>query len=352
MKKIIATILTAALVTMPTCSSALSGIDPRTSSSPFGVLTFLSWNHDWNNHAYSQEKLETAVRLMAESGVGIVRMDFLWDDIEPAPDRWDFAKYDHIVELLSKNNIKILGLLSYNAVWAAEYWNSAPNNFLFTKYARAVVDRYKDRVKYWEIWNEPDDATYWREQDGMKAYTKLLTSVYPAIKEADPTAVVLMGGVSKSIAPSLRSIYRYGGKDSFDAVNFHPFVNPKLPDAQNNFRGIHTGVLKTMEEFGDSKKPIWITEVGCPGLKQGEGQGWWMGKAPTEEEQAVWVKKVYNEALRLPNVEKVFWAFFQDTPNYFKNAVDYFGLIRVDFTKKPAFEIYRRMIQSARQSEG
>jgi hypothetical protein len=94
-----------------------------------------------------------------------------------------------------------------------------------------------------------------------------------------------------------------------------------------------------MEEYGDAQKDIWITEIGCPGLAdsvQGTA-GWWLGPALSEGEQAEWVKAVFTEALKLKGVKKVFWAFFQDTPNCFQNAVDYFGLIRRDFSRKPVF---------------
>lgn len=320
--------------------------DPRDSESPFGVLAFLGWNHDWNFRHNSGWRLETTVALMREAGVGFVRMDFLWDDIEPAPGRFDFEKYDRIVDLLTRNDIKILGLLSYNASWAAEYWNSAPDPDFFTRYARAVVNRYRDRVRYWEIWNEPDDPRYWREQDSMRSYTDLLKKVYTALKEEDPSCVVLMGGVSQTISVSLKNIYRNGGRDYFDIVNVHPFVDPGQSDAKGFFRGVLKGLYKVMERYGDAHKEIWITEIGCPGVKLPmDKAGWWLGRAPTEEEQAQWLVDVYKEAFKIKNVKKVFWAFFRDTPNHFGNAVDYFGLVRKDFSKKPAFLLFREFIR-------
>ena len=311
------------------------------------MLTFLPWNHDWNFKFYAGHRVETAVDLLHETGVGFVRMDFLWDDIEPRQGQFTFDKYDRLVDLLARRNIKILGLLSYNPAWAGQ-WNAAPDKELLVNYARAVVRRYKHQVMYWEIWNEPDDSQYWKAQDGMKAYTALLKDAYTALKAEDPSCRVLMGGVSQSIAVSLKNIYRNGGRDFFDIVNVHPFVDPKASNAAESFRGIFKGVYKVMENYGDAQKDIWITEIGCPGLAdsaQGTA-GWWLGPAPSEGEQAEWVKAVFTEALRLKGVKKVFWAFFQDTPNYFQNAVDYFGLIRRDFSRKPAYDTYKKLIQT------
>lgn len=106
---------------------------------------------------------------MQEAGVGWVRVDFLWGDIEPQEGNFDFAKYDSIVELLRSKGIHILGILHYSADWASGcgQWNCRPkDNKVFVNYASKVIQRYKAQVKYWEVWNEPDSATYWKEQDG------------------------------------------------------------------------------------------------------------------------------------------------------------------------------------------
>ncbi|MDD5731111.1 MAG: beta-galactosidase, partial [Candidatus Omnitrophica bacterium] len=83
-------------------------------ASPFGVLEFLHWDHQWNNYKYATYvDLNKAVALMKEAGVAWVRMDFLWSDIEPERDNFDFNKYDYLVSLLYRNNINILGILDY-----------------------------------------------------------------------------------------------------------------------------------------------------------------------------------------------------------------------------------------------
>ncbi|MCX5708934.1 MAG: cellulase family glycosylhydrolase [Candidatus Omnitrophica bacterium] len=159
-------------------------------NNPFGVLEFLHWNHSWNNFQYpDQESLEKSIALMKEAGVGFVRVDFGWQDIEPAQGKIDYAKYDALVDLLSRNKIEILGILDYCTDWASpkKTWNYPnPDNAFFLKYASGVVQRYKDKVKYWELWNEPDSQTYWNPQDGMKGYVNLLKEVYAELKKIDP----------------------------------------------------------------------------------------------------------------------------------------------------------------------
>lgn len=319
--------------------------DEKTRDNPFGVLAFLYWNHPWNNYQYPDgETIQRAVKLFKEANVGIVRMDFLWQDIEPQQGNWDFAKYDYIVDLLDKNNIKILGILNYYADWASpcRQWNyPAQDNSLFINYCSKVVSRYKDRVKYWEIWNEPDSHTYWATQDGLKSYCGLLKDVYTALKKVAPDCQILNGGLVSGLM-SVNRFYDNGAKDYFDIFNIHIFETPLDEIAIKRATAYVKAVHKVMARNGDGGKKIWITEIGCPGVKKGlEVKNWWMGKNPSEEKQASWVKEVFTQLLLLPAVERVFWAFFQDTKKHWDNGVDYFGLVRTDFSKKPSFKAYK-----------
>ena len=81
-------------------------------------------------------------------------------------------------------------------------------------YAMAVCEHFKGRVRYWEIWNEPDQDIYWSPQDGMTAYSELLRKVYPALKKVDPTCRVLLGGLSKQVPDRLGEVYAQAGKDA------------------------------------------------------------------------------------------------------------------------------------------
>lgn len=322
--------------------------------SPFGVLEFLHWNHPWNNYKYScKADLEKVVALMKEAGVGWVRMDFLWQEIESSPGNFQFDKYDYLVDLLNRNNIKILALLNYSTDWAAACpeWNCPPkDNQLFVNYALKVIEHYKDRIKYWEIWNEPDSRTYWSAQDGLKSYCALLRDVYIAAKRVDPDCKILNGGLANGLA-SVNHLYDNGAKGYFDILNIHHFETPLNA---NTIKAVITYpklVYKIMSRNDDAHKKIWVTEIGCPGLKRGQKvNNWWMGKNPTELQQAKWLKDVFTELTKDKNVEKVFWAFFRDCKGHWNSGVDYFGLVRWDFSKKPSFSAYQRCFNNWKRS--
>jgi len=317
---------------------------------PFGVLEFLHWNHPWNNYRYASKKdLIKAVRLMKEAGVGWVRFDFVWDDIEKRRGRFDFDKYDYIVDLLNKNNLNILGILDYSANWATDkgIWNHPPkDNKLFVNFSNEVIKRYKDKIKYWEVWNEPDSFTYWNVQDGLKGYSALLKDVYISAKKIDPDCKILNGGLSYGLA-SVNHLYDNGCKGYFDILNIHIFETPFNPNAIKGVTIYPKLAYKVMSRNGDGDKKIWITEIGSPGVKKGlVVKNWWLGENPNDEVQAGWLKLIYSELLKDKHIEKIFWAFFHDTKGHWNNGIDNFGILRGDFSKKPAFKAYKQSFQN------
>lgn len=326
--------------------AAHAAADPRDADSPFGALEFLDYNHDWNHYHYdTPEKLEKAASLMEEAGVKFVRLTFEWGDIEPKPGDFEFAKYDKLVDLMGRHHIRLLALLAFNAPYTG-HWNDPPDESRYIAYVQRTVHRYKDRIKYWEIWNEEDIPMYWTAQDDMKRYTHLLKAVYPAIKRQDPSAQVVVGGLTDNAPMSLGYIYQYGGKGAFDIMNMHPYVNPLKKGSLEEMKVIFDHVRLVMERNGNGDMPIWFTELSCPGIGKGvPSKGWfkYLGRSPTEEEQALWVKTIYGAPLAWKGVKKIFWAEFRDTNDSFHDDVDHFGLIRNDFSPKPAYGAYKAL---------
>jgi len=329
-------------------------VQDKIDDSPFGVLEFLHWNDPWNNYKYPEDgALGKAVALMKEAGVSWVRVDFLWQDIEPEEGKFDFTKYDVIVDLLTLNGINVLGILDYSADWASSCgkWNCPPKeNKLLINYAVKVIERYKDRIKHWELWNEPDSGVYWKEQDGLKAYCQLLKEFYPAAKAADPECKVLNGGLAIANS-SVNKLYDNGAGGYFDILNIHIFVTPLNEGAVKTVLAYPRLAYKIMKRNGDGHKKIWVTEIGCPGvqIKPPTVSNWWLGKNPTERQQADWVKEMLPQLIKAEAVEKVFWAFFRDCNQHWQNGTDYLGLIRWDFSRKPSFKAYKQCVEKWRK---
>lgn len=284
---------------------------------------------------------------MREAGIGNVRMDFLWSDLEPTGGQFSFERYEQLIDILRAFNLNILGVLHYNPDWRGTPWNAAPDPASYLRYAKHVVKHFSPQVHDWEIWNEPDHPVYWQPQDQLTTYSALLKRVTPELKSISSKIRVLMGGLSAPMPDHLRALYHNAGKEAFDIVNIHPFTSPFISNPIGVLQNTYAGVMTVMREFGDQEKPIWFTEIGCPGVsaEKMDTKPCWLCPNPTEEKQAEWLVSLYENALGWPNVERIFWAFFRDTDDHFHDATDYLGLLRHDLSPKPAYHAYRSVVR-------
>ena len=329
---------------------------PRlTVNDPFGVIAFLHWNHDWNSYHFDDATRRRALRQLADIGLRSLRTDILWSDVNRGVGKFDFSAYDSWVPLLREHGIEPLILLHYNKEHTrpdgVEIWNQPPASFEeFAGYVYATVNHFRAHVSQWEIWNEPNHLVYWAAPpDGLAAYVRLLKISRTAAKAADTSCRVFNGGLTGDVVTDVGAFYARGGGPLTDALNIHTFVNPLDPQAQQGFDAVLTGTRAVMEANGDGGKPIWITEMGCPGIPDGQPrQNWFQGTPLTEAQQADWLDTQCDWVARHPEVERLFWAFYRDTGGIFKDATDFLGLVRHDFSPKPAFHRLARRIQNGK----
>ena len=167
------------------------------------------------------------------------------------------------------------------------------------------MTRYRDRVRFWQVWNEPENVRYWQPQPDPAAYAALLRAAYPAIKAADPNAVVLSAGIVPTNINFIRAIAAQGAWGSFDILALHPYVDPFSPENGQIGTGDVSAVKTLVESLG--RKPIWATEF-----------GWSTGPADRdlrgvdEETQANFLVRA-AALLRAAGVEKVIWYTLKDT---------------------------------------
>lgn len=333
-----------------------------TDAAPFyGVNSHLSWFD-------SDERVEQTVQLMDEAGVEIVRTVFDWPSIEPEPGVYRWERFDRVVEQLAERDIAILGILHGSAPWATSapsldepYWEVWPSQDLtaFGRYVYAVVERYDGDgfadapgspvVRYWEIWNEPNTAFFWRPQSSAEQYVSLLRLSYQMIKSANPSALVVMGGVAgngvqyppfalaEEERDFLQQIYDQGGKAFFDIANIHlypythelwrPELMATLQDALDETRSV-------MAANGDGDKPVWITEIGfSTALFPADYE------ANPDAAIASWLGTVYRQ---LTGADALFWYIFEDEGTD-GNPEGHFGLVEYDGTPKESYYEYQNM---------
>jgi hypothetical protein len=135
---------------------------------------------------------------------------------------------------------------------------------LFQTFVRALVAQAAGKIKYWELWNEPDCPYEWNGT--MAQMVRMAKDAYTIIKAADPTALVLTpssvdAGSGKAIDIWLPGYIAAGGGNYADIVAFHGYINPALGQAPENITG-------TVDQLTSSlsgplaTKPFWNTEGG------------------------------------------------------------------------------------------
>ncbi len=217
---------------------------------------------------------------------------------------------------------------------------------MFGRFARAVARRYARRgVHHWEIWNEPNIVSAWHPRPSPAKYARLLRSAYRGIHGADRRAVVVTGGLSPAttgggnIAPVrfLRRVYAAGGGRFFDAVGHHPSTFPALPSVRARWSawrqmfGTRPSLRSVLRSHGHGWKKIWVTEYSAP--TGGD-------RAVSEARQAEILTVAYRLAAGYRWMGPVFWFSYRDQGGS-GSWIDYCGLVRGDYSPKPALLVYQ-----------
>ena len=106
------------------------------------------------------------ISLIAEMGFKVFRMSIAWSRIFPkgdedTPNEEGLVFYDNVFNELKKFNIEPLVTISHyepplHLCLEYDCWYNRKTIDFFMNFTRTIVDRYKDRVKYWLTFNEVD----------------------------------------------------------------------------------------------------------------------------------------------------------------------------------------------------
>ncbi len=305
-------------------------------------------------------------------GVGWIRIDVAWSSVQPNnKDEYFWENTDRIVNEASKRGLRVLPIITYTPYWArsdkCKYTNRcAPDSPLeFAKFAKDVASRYsKKGVHAYEIWNEPNLGLFWKPSADPEYYVRLLKGSYVGIHEVDPSAIVITGGLAptdtKGISMSPREfvelMYKYGGKNYFDAVGFHPYSFPVSPDeyhktsAWSHMNDTNWSLRSIMKKNGDNDKNIWLTEYGAPTGGSGsvaEGPGghyiWNVPDHVTEKYQSEILESAIVKTREYEWDGPMFWYSYKDLGTDTSTKENFFGLLRHDGSKKPAYFTLKRL---------
>ena len=187
-----------------------------------------------------------------------------WNAIQPSAGTWSWTLMDSMINTASNNNLSVSGLFLYNAKWVNTNNAVFPTNNLaaWSTYVSNVVRHAAGRVRYWEVWNEPENFS----PKGTAAdYACIVTNAYNAAKAADPSAQIGLSVASVDIL-YLEQAIQAGAADHFDYICVHPYE--VLGTVAYGQEALFMNVVPTIRKMlavknpAKWKVPIWFTEIG------------------------------------------------------------------------------------------
>ncbi|MCL4835476.1 MAG: cellulase family glycosylhydrolase [Caldilineaceae bacterium] len=339
---------------------------------PYGVNVFLEQEVD-------PAKRALAVEMAGAAGFRWLRQEFPWEDIEihakgdfedrrHQPYRSAWEKYDQIVALAQAQGMELIVRISNPPAWSRAGGDAVgtyapPDDYQdYADFVAAIVSRYRGRVKYVQLWNEPNINPEWGVYPiSPEQYTELLKAGATAARIANPEIVVIAGALAATIdldgttIPGrnfsdllfLQRMYDAGAAPYFDVMATQGYglwsgpTDRRMQPRVMNF-GRPQFVRDVMVANGDGHKSIWISEM-----------NW--NAAPEDVEARYGRVSLEQQARYLPLAyqriqEEWPWLGVANVW-YLKRATDvweqkrqpeaFFRLLAPDFTPMPVYEQLR-----------
>lgn len=223
------------------------------------------------------------------TGASWVRLNFRLDRWEAPDEEW-LATHDRIVDAYLARGVQVIGLLNDELIDGSIDRNSEAFVAAYVPRAVAVIDHFKDRVRVFEVINEPNDwaggttprfAPYW--------FARVLQETYLEVKHhaghlEDPCwQVTLLSGPLFSFdgttaADYLDEVYAIGrgqlawdwvreqtGRFPLDGVGYHLYVAQGAEDSLDDVRARTLGNIAAIRDVitahGDDVE-LWVSEFG------------------------------------------------------------------------------------------
>ena len=208
---------------------------------------------DWNAYKH----------LLGPLGAKHGRLFSGWAKTEQEKGVYDFAWLDVQVREMAAMGVKPWICLSYeNPVWGSDFRlgmrvkqvTDSPEAFAaWLRYCTACVERYKDVVDEWEIWNEPFNQG--------PEYAEMFYRTAKAVRAVQPTAKCFCTAVTfpKDYTCVLEKLKKENALDLGSYFIYHPYD----PNPDKTYEKTVPNLRKLVKSYSDTFD-IMQGEVGCP----------------------------------------------------------------------------------------
>jgi hypothetical protein len=306
---------------------------------------------DYPEETTTMETIKNDFEFLKKYGIKHLRISFGWDAIEVEEGKYDWLFWDDFVKMaVDDYGITLIPYICYTPRWISKgahdtlyFWNYPPkDNKPYGDFMKTLVSRYKDRIKTWELWNEPDIWIYW--QGTRPEFAEFLKTGAEAVREADPTAKIVFPGIAYD-PDFIVSLFRdYKMSRYFDVVNMHNYYETWHRHSIEEITTYINEVQDAVWRYGDNQ-PLWIAEVGYSTFRKGarvsDSYSAYFDYEHSPEYQAVHLFKTLVLIASTGNIESVAWYEIKDLPPGELVIGDndnnrYLGIAYADYKPKPA----------------
>lgn len=187
--------------------------------------------------AYDEETLAKAQAI----GVKWTRVLAGWPNVEKERGQYDWANLDTGIDALlrygitpfvtiTRGNPLYTKVGTYDDPKLAAIYGDSPAPPIepdavaaWLEFVSATIDRYKDRIIYWEIWNEPNHRNYWGAPPNATDYGNLVRVTAEKIRALHPDAKIIAGSTA-GINPAYNDDFLSQCDPSIlDIISFHKY---------------------------------------------------------------------------------------------------------------------------------
>jgi hypothetical protein len=187
-----------------------------------------------------------------------------WPQVETARNEWNWGILDREVELAEKHHVDLLLPFGETPEWAVHNrFHTAIVGDIgdledWRTFIRTQAERYKGRILYYEIWNEPNLPRN-RDIGPPPRMLELAREAYATLKQVDPDIKVISPSpVNPNGLDWMERYFELGGAKYADIIGYHFYVYHR-PESMLN---LILPAKEIMRKYGLADKPLWNTESG------------------------------------------------------------------------------------------
>jgi polysaccharide biosynthesis protein PslG len=343
------------------------GGEPQRASGEYVYGFNIAWRADEDGGEFNSVTRQA----VDDAGFNWVRFQVHWHWIERQPGQWDPAPIDRMVDTYADSNIRILITVVGAPDWARDPSGERllANYDDFAGVMHFLAERYRGRVHAWEIWLEQNIADNWGGSVRVEDYARLLEAGYNGVKQVDPEALVVFGGLAPTGVndPALAvdeltfldQFYTLGDRyfmQFYDvlAVQLNATNNPPhtmWPDEPGPGEWSNDGSfyfrrgeqIQGMMAMYNDNSPVWITEFGWTTANPVPGYEY--GFENSEEDQATYLVRAFEWAsAEWPWVTGMFvWNLNFSTLVPEDDEKHHWSALRSDWSPRPAYWALQQM---------